>query len=479
VDLREIVFIADANRNVIFMCKEGRSFFELNGNLETYKYDFLNLFHPKSKEVIKENIHKAVHAQLSETRQLETKTYLSESTIVRLKFKFQYSKTHKLENYIGVIQVNDDSGNSERNKLYNLPGFIQNLPLGIYRTSPDGEVILVNTGFLKIFGFESEEDLRNTELIELFVEKSLRAELIKKCIESEECSFEFQAFKKDKTIIWVRDTFRAVFDKDKQILYLDGIIEDITQKKINEQLLLESETKLKESNLSKDRFFSIISHDLRSPFNQIIGATELLISKIDEYDKRMIKKFLILLNEEAVQSFRLLENLLQWSKNQRGLIQFEPKPLFVEKLLKEVMSVLEQIAGKKEISFEFIFPADMHIYADKEMLSTILRNLISNAIKFTSQKGKIIVSASEKMDYTIQQSYVEFCVADNGIGIPENDLLKLFNLTESYNSKGTYNESGTGLGLLLCKEFVEQHNGRIWAESTPGVGSQFKFTLPY
>lgn len=384
----------------------------------------------------------------------------------------EHYQTPDLANIFDRIEKKENPGYEEL-----FPGLLENLPLGVYRTGIQGEIFYINKGFLRIFGFESEDELRDKNILDFFVNHSERFEIIEKCLTNKEYSFEFKVYRKDKSVIWIKDSCRVIPDKEGNPLLLDGIIEDITERRSFEEKLQESEARLKELNISKDRFFSILSHDLRSPLNQIIGATDLLINKIEDYDKNMILKFLSLLNAEALQSFRLLENLLQWSKNQQGLIHFEPKPVHVISLVNEVYSLHESQAAKKNILIRIKVSKDLYIYADKEMLSTVLRNLVSNAIKFTDEEGEIQISAIQRMDNEQCVNYAEFCVSDNGIGMEQEEISRLFSFTESYTAKGTYNESGTGLGLILCKDFVEKHAGKIWAESAPGLGSKFKFTI--
>ncbi|MDF1548777.1 MAG: PAS domain-containing sensor histidine kinase, partial [Bacteroidales bacterium] len=357
-------------------------------------------------------------------------------------------------------------------------GFINNLPLGVYRTSANGTLHFANKGLVELLGYTSVEELYSENIKDFYVNHDLRDQILTDWPDDKMHSFEFQIYNKDKQIIWVKDSGRAIKDRNGKIIFMDGILEDISKQKENELKLRESENKLKELNASKDKFFSIISHDLRSPFNQLIGATELLLTKLDEYDKVMIRKFLTLLNVEAVQSYRLLENLLQWSKNQRGLIQFDPKPVNLPKLIDDLLLIYAPMATDKKIDIELDIQRDLHYYADKEMLSTIMRNLISNAIKFTDKNGLITIIAKEKMDEeNMLNEYLEVSVSDTGVGIPEDTLPKIFTINEANSSKGTYNEFGSGLGLVLCKDFVERHNGDIWVESTYGEGSTFYFTL--
>lgn len=179
-----------------------------------------------------------------------------------------------------------------------------------------------------------------------------------------------------------------------------------------------------------------------------------------------------MINNSAVQTFRLLENLLQWANSQRGKISFNPMLINLRELSKEELGMLSELAMKKSIELKNSFDENLIVLADKNMIKTILRNLISNAIKFTPKNGKVEINA------LIDKKQVEISVSDNGIGMTEETMVKLFRLDGNLSNPGTENEMGTGLGLLLCKEFVEKHGGKIWAESEFGKGSIFKLILP-
>jgi len=225
-------------------------------------------------------------------------------------------------------------------------------------------------------------------------------------------------------------------------------------------------------NASKDKFFSIIAHDLKNPFNAIIGFSEILQDEIKSGDTAKMENYTGLINSSAVQTYRLLENLLEWANSQRGKMPFNPVPVNLSQLFSEEILVLNEIAFRKSITLKSSFPDNLTIMADKNMIKTILRNLISNAIKFTNKNGNVNAGAS------VTDNNVEISVCDSGIGMTEETMAMLFRLDVNLSTRGTENEKGTGLGLVLCKEFVEKHGGKIWAESIPGNGSTFKFILP-
>jgi signal transduction histidine kinase/tetratricopeptide (TPR) repeat protein len=239
----------------------------------------------------------------------------------------------------------------------------------------------------------------------------------------------------------------------------------------NDKLVL-SENNLKELNATKDKFFSIIAHDLKNPFQSLLGFSETLSTQIDKLEKNDIVEYSRLINESSQNLFNLLSNLLQWAKSQLGNVNVSPSDTNLYDSLDDVLSFLEITANKKKITITNKVPEEVVIFADKHIVSTLLRNLISNAIKFTNIGGEIIISSAKT------EKEVSISVKDNGKGISEENLKKLFRIDQEYSTKGTENESGTGLGLILCKDLVTQSNGEIFVESILGKGSNFKFTLP-
>ena len=250
-------------------------------------------------------------------------------------------------------------------------------------------------------------------------------------------------------------------------------VRDITKRKMAEKELEESKVRLSEANVTKDRFFSIIGHDLRSPFSSIIGISELLVEQIKEKDYDGIEKYAGLIHDSSKRAMNLLTNLLDWSRAQTGKIKFNPEYFEFVTTLNEVVALYIDSAEQKSIYISKKSPHDIPVVADNAMVKTILRNLISNAIKFTNPGGEIIIRAEQKEKELIVS------VTDNGVGIKKEDIHKLFRIDYNYSTLGTNKEKGTGLGLLLCKEFIEMHGGKIWAESDEEKGCTFNFSIPF
>ena len=244
------------------------------------------------------------------------------------------------------------------------------------------------------------------------------------------------------------------------------------QKTLLEKTVAMKTSELNELNASKDKFFSIIAHDLKNPFSTIIGFSEMLKDEITTGELNKSGEYAGMIFNSASKTYRLLENLLEWANSQRGKISFNPIPLNLNEIFKEEFKMLDEMAGRKYIKLNSRFTDDLTIVADKNMIKTILRNLISNAIKFTNKNGKVEVTA------TSDNKQVMISVSDSGIGMTKETMAKLFRIDSNLSTHGTENEKGTGLGLILCKEFVEKHGGKIWVESESGKGSIFRFTLP-
>lgn len=244
------------------------------------------------------------------------------------------------------------------------------------------------------------------------------------------------------------------------------------QRRQSEEALRISESNLRESNISKDKFFSIIAHDLRGPFNAIIGFSELLHTDYDTFDESEKKTMIRNIHEASLNTFKLLENLLEWSRIQTGRSKPNPEIVDLSTIVNKSMTFLKPQSEKKNIKLFSGIHFGTAAFCDENMITTVIRNLIANAIKFTNNGGEVRISAETK------ENHIEVTVADNGIGIHPENMKKIFLPDESFKTGGTEGERGTGLGLLLCREFIEINNGKIWANSIEGKGSQFSFTLP-
>ncbi len=242
-------------------------------------------------------------------------------------------------------------------------------------------------------------------------------------------------------------------------------------KRLNQQVN-ESNKQLRELNNTKDKFFSIIAHDLRSPFDALLGLLTELDENYETFDEAFKKEIIKSLRKSSHNTYNLLVNLLDWSRSQRGMIKNEPEKVNVSLIIHKVFDFLETRAQEKQQQLIVETDSSLHVYADPQLLQNVLINLVNNSIKFTAVGGKIRATA------TLQEEIIRICVKDNGIGIPEKKIPHLFSIDGDTHRKGTESELGTGLGLVMCKEFVEIMGGSISVESEEGRGSTFCVTLP-
>ncbi len=244
--------------------------------------------------------------------------------------------------------------------------------------------------------------------------------------------------------------------------------------KDKEKKLTQINIELINLNKDKDSFITILAHDLKSPFNSILGFLGLLTENIREYDIDTIEKQINIVNNSAKNTFRLLEDILMWARANAGKIPYEPQKLDFGTICNEAIEDLKLIANTKDIKINHFATDEITVFADKNMLNSVLRNLVSNAIKFTIKNGNIVITSEIQRD----SNFLGISVTDTGVGILEDDIDNLFKINKKASTLGTEKETGTGFGLILCKEFIEKHGGKIWVESKLGKGSKFMFTIP-
>ncbi|NVO02838.1 MAG: PAS domain-containing sensor histidine kinase [Bacteroidetes bacterium] len=250
-----------------------------------------------------------------------------------------------------------------------------------------------------------------------------------------------------------------------------GTLNDISERKNCELSINAKNKELQKLNDEKVKFLSIIAHDLKSPFNAIVGFSELLVEKIKIMDYVQIENFSNIILESSNKALNLLVNLMEWAKSRTGRMESNPEYIEMVALINEIIHLYDDKINQKNITISNQLPNYLIVFTDKQMISTVFRNLISNALKF-SHGGEIRISATES------ENEIDFSISDTGIGIPKNGIEKLFRLDQNYSTLGTNNEIGTGMGLILCKEFIEKEGGKIWVESEVGKGSVFYFTIP-
>lgn len=285
--------------------------------------------------------------------------------------------------------------------------------------------------------------------------------------------FEFRIINKHGNIVWVRNKINLIRDGEGKIQKIYGLVSDISLRKKAEDELTKSTDNLIKLNDTKDRFISIISHDLRTPFTSILGFTDLLLSDSDlnEDEQRQYVEFI---RESSKSMLSLVNSLLDWTRLQTGRIRFEPERIEVSKIIENSLNALSGVAFQKNIEIVSKIKDNIFVYVDKELLLQVFNNLLSNAIKFTPKYGSIVISVAQSK----RMRFLEFSIKDSGMGIKPENLQKLFKIDTKFSSEGTEGEKGTGLGLSLVNEIIEKHGGNIYVESEYGKGSDFKFTLP-
>ena len=330
---------------------------------------------------------------------------------------------------------------------------------------------------MNIYGFSNEEkdELIGKSAID-FIDPMSHKMLIdnmRKLLagESDHKIKEYLAIKKDNSRFNIDVNSTVLFDPTGNPASILFVERDISERKRTELIIQQQYTQLQELNSSKDKFFSIIAHDLRNPFQSLLSSSELLATEIGSLSQDEIKFFSRGLNDSLRNLYILLEHLLQWSMMQRNMIEFKPVNLNLFDLVNKIIDISNQSAVKKNIFISNNVDAGILVFADIDMLRSVVQNLITNAIKFTQSDGIIIVSSISK------DGFVEVSVQDTGIGLESEKSSELFKFCTLFTTDGTAGEKGTGLGLPLCKEFVEKHCGKIWVESELGKGSKFTFTL--
>ena len=288
---------------------------------------------------------------------------------------------------------------------------------------------------------------------------------INKTLHKNSYEFEYEVFRDEPKYFHARC---AQLNENEIIV----ISSDISKLKKSEIQLMQNSEELKQLNADKDRFMQILAHDLRNPFNVLLGFSDLLLRNFKNYDDDLIKYYLDIIMQTSEKTYLMLDELLLWSKSQAGKLPFEPSSINLSELIASIYSETKTNAQRKNITIKLSVPDNFQIIADGNMLKTVIRNLVSNAIKFTRKDGEITINTH------LDDSKVVIAISDNGVGISKTDQEKLWNNSNPHSTIGTDNEKGTGLGLLLCKDFVEKHGGKIWVESEEGFGSNFKIQLP-
>jgi len=376
----------------------------------------------------------------------------------------------ELEHQNEELRIAQEELEVSRNKYVNLFDFS---PIPYFTLDINGVIKETNLSASNMLGIDRKKlisklfsnyvPLLDREIFNSFIKNIFSSPVKQTC--------ELEIMNKGKRILHVRLEGLLTEDALEQDITSQIAVIDLTGNKELEDSLNKINEELKTLNETKEKFFSIIAHDLRNPFQALLSSSKLLSTEIEKLSKEEIIFFSKGLHSKLVNLYHLLENLLNWSMMQRNLFKYKPVNLNCYDLVNEIIELSNEVALKKNISISNNVDTGTLVHADVDMLRSVVQNLIANAIKFNQADGRIIVSSIEK------GGFVEVSVQDTGIGIAPEKTSGLFNFNSIFTKDGTAGEKGTGLGLPLCREFVESNGGKIWVESELGKGSKFTFTL--
>lgn len=432
------------------------------------------LLHPKNKEEHSRNAFNTNSQKAQEKQKIsETFVQCSDGTVIPVEILANRIHVNGISVLQGVFRNISDRKDAEerlRESEIKYRTLIETLPDGVYRSTAEGKFVEVNDAMVKILGYDSKEDLLSINIkTDLYFKPEDRMSLI---LEKSPADVDIYTLKKkDGSAVWVEDHGWYLRDRDGNITFHEGIMRDVTARKMAEMQLQKNAEELKELNATKDKFFSIIAHDIKTPFNSILGLSDIIRNDARHMDIGTIEQYVGVIYSTSKNTYRLLENLLEWSRLQQSHILFNRKQILLARLVGETVDLLEEKAKSKKITVSNKVAENLIVSADEDILKTIFRNLISNALKFTSTNGEVEIFAEQKKGETI------ISIQDNGIGISKENIKKIFGFGSNFSQRGTENEIGTGLGLMLCREFIEKHGGKIWVESEEGKGSKFSFVL--
>lgn len=449
---------------------------------------FLEIFNIKSEEIVNFSPEKLVQKSedfikirdlfrtiLSETRSLDERVKLDIHSGNTLWCRFIGSMLDHDNPTAGTIWLVEDITERHllRDRMRLLSATVDSLSECVSITDTSNNIIFLNKTFLKTYGYKSEELIgKNIEIVSSPNNlPNIHKEILSDTIDGEWFG-ELLNRRKDGTEFPIFLASSKVINDKNEVIALVGISKDITESKAAEAKLKTYAEELRIANNAKDKLFSIISHDLRGPFSSIINFFQLFSEQYDNFTEKEKKDYLDKIKKFAEKSFELLENLLIWSSAQRGGIKISPENINLYEIVNNQIELLRNYASEKGIAINNSVDKEFYVFVDKNMIKTVLRNLISNAIKFTNIAGSVTISALSDENDT------QITIKDTGVGIEKSVIDNIFSFEKVSSTYGTSNEKGTGLGLQICKEFIENSGGRIWVESEKNRGSKFIFTIP-
>ncbi len=478
---KTVVWELWTDNNKLIMHSDIPSMFDFTEkDLQDIDSDQLKYIHEDDKEFVAKTIQESLEGKV-ENFEIEHRLYKKDKSIGWLLVRgvLVPSQNGKPKRIIGSATDITDRKNYEQALIKSEEKFrniFESSGIGMSILSPDGQFTKVNSTFCDMMGYKEDEIVGiNFRSITHPGDLDKSLELVKELLKNsslENVSVEKRYLNKKGDTIWALTTISMIRDAKDKPLFFIAQVQDITKRKKYEEQLIKYTEDLKLLNAAKDKFFSIISHDLRSPFNSLLGLTEYISHSYDEMTPTEIRSSVSNVYNASKQVYNLILNLLEWSMIQSGRLNVNKSVINLSELGNEIMSLYQESANYKQLELINEMKQEILVYADKYMIDTIVRNFVSNSIKFTKPGGKITIKG------IINGDNAEVSVTDTGIGISPEEQKNLFRIDEQTRRDGTANEKGTGLGLILCKEFIEKNNGVLWVESEEGKGSRFSFTVP-
>jgi len=346
--------------------------------------------------------------------------------------------------------------------------------LGYWEYEPETQKIEWTPEVYKIFGYEPYSIAPTKELILESLDEEGNI-IVKRVYENlqkkQENDFTIRIITKQNETYHIYVTLNASFKSDGTLKKIKGTAQDITQKKITEKKIKDYAALLEKENKNKNKFISILAHDLKSPFAGMLGYSELLSEDFQYLSREDIHNYVLEMNSSLKNVYNLIENLLEWTKLHSENISFTPENVNLFEIISQSAISLKNIYKDKNIQFSLDIPENTIVLGDEKMLNLVFNNLISNSYKFTEKGGSIVLTVTEKGDF------YDISISDTGVGIPPENIKNLFKIEENFSTPGTHNEKGSGLGLILCKEFLELHKSNLEVNSETGIGTTFNFTL--
>lgn len=369
----------------------------------------------------------------------------------------------------GIIWVLENISKQKANteQLKRFQNFVEASGQGLAISLPDETVIYKNPALIKMLGAKLDTSTTTTKISSSYDEyhqKKLKEEVFPLVFSKGRWTGEMEQYTREGKKLQTLENYFLIRDDAGKPQYISAIISNISHQK-------NIEAQLTAANASKDQLFSIIAHDLKGPVGTLKSMLELIIEEWDDFSKEEAHLMLMNLKNSSQSAYYLLNNLLMWARSQRGSIQFNPTSIHLDELMDQLQSLFHQTAQNKSIHLDFEYKPNMMLHADSEILQTVLRNLLSNALKFTPNNGRI------RLLVEIHSDHYQFMVIDSGVGMPKEIQERVFDPNKHYTSFGTNHEKGTGLGLKLCAQFVHLHGGKIGIESVVNQGTKIYFTI--